>query len=127
MEHLSRRRWTRSTSFHKGGVDVLDRRDVGIATGIYLLAFSVYFLTYAGYPISDDERAMFASASSFQRIGAFTIHPLYHLDVKPGSANVGMFTTSGEMVPNYEPGQIFALVPWLWLSDRLGSGRFQYC
>ncbi|WP_448594858.1 ArnT family glycosyltransferase [Thermoflexus hugenholtzii] len=104
---------------------MFDRRDVGIATGIYLLAFSVYFLTYAGYPISDDERAMFASASSFQRIGTFTIHPLYHLDVKPGSANVGMFTTSGEMVPNYEPGQIVAIVPWLWLSDRLGTGRFQ--
>jgi hypothetical protein len=104
---------------------VFNRGDAGIATGIYLLAFSVYFLTYAGYPISDDERAMFASASSFQRIGTFTIHPLYHLDVKPGSANVGMFTTSGEMVPNYEPGQIAAIVPWLWLSDRLGTGRFQ--
>lgn len=101
------------------------RQDMGWAIGLWMLAFGVYFLTYAGYPISDDERALFASASSFQKIGRFTIHPLYYLDVKPGSANVGMYTVSGEMVPNYEPAQIIAMVPLLWLSDRLGTGRFQ--
>ncbi len=104
---------------------MITRRDLGWAIHLGALAFSVYFLTYAGYPISDDERAMFASASSFQKIRRFTIHPLYHLDVRPGSANVGMYTVSGEMVPNYEPAQIMAMVPLLELSDLLGTGRFQ--
>ncbi|WP_322798754.1 hypothetical protein [Thermoflexus sp.] len=104
---------------------MITRRDVGWAIGLWALAFSVYFLTYSGYPISDDERAMFVSASSFQKIGRFTIHPLYYLGVKPGSANVGMYTVAGEMVPNYEPGQILAMIPLLWLSDGLGTGRFQ--
>ncbi len=104
---------------------MITRRDLGWALGLWALAFSIYFLTYAGYPISDDERAMFASASSFQKIGRFTIHPLYYLDVKPGSANVGMYTISGEMVPNYEPAQMVAMAPLLWLSDLLRTGRFQ--
>lgn len=104
---------------------MITRRDVGWSLGLGMLAFAVYFLTYSGYPISDDERAMFASASSFQKIGRFTIHPLYYLDVKPGSANVGMYAVSGEMVPNYEPLQIVAMVPLLGLSDLLGTGRFQ--
>lgn len=104
---------------------MITRRDIGWAISLWALTFSVYFLTYAGYPISDDERAMFAAASSFQKIGRFTIHPLYYLDVKPGSANVGMYTVSGEMVPNYEPGQMVGIVPLLWLSDLLGTGRFQ--
>jgi hypothetical protein len=108
-----------------------NRRDAGIAIGIYLLAFSVYFLTYAGYPISDDERMMLASALRFQKILTFAIHSFYHPDASPEDEPGQMITFAPTfwLTPGFwlreRPGQTVAITPWLWLSDWLGTGRFQ--
>jgi len=107
---------------------MLDRRDIGIAIGIYLLAFSVYFLTYGGYPISNDERMMLASALRFQRILTLITHPSHHPDVPDVSPDLA-FAPYFWLTPGFwlgdRPGQTAAIIPWLWLSDRLGTGRFQ--
>ncbi len=110
---------------------MFNRRDAGIAIGIHLLAFSVYFLTYAGYPISNDEWMMLVSALRFQRIIAFVIHSFYHPDARPEDEPGQMITFAPTfwLTPGFwlreRLGQTIAITPWLWLSDRLGTGRFQ--
>lgn len=84
-----------------------DRR---IAIGAFFLALAVYTLTYVGAFKSNDERALFSGVDSFIKRGHFTINQIYW-----DYTNVGMLTSDGDMVPNYEPGQMVAAIPlYLW-------------
>lgn len=91
-----------------------DRR---IAVGIFFVVLAVYVLTYVGAFKSNDERAMFAGTDSFVKRGRFTVNPIYW-----DYTNVGMLTSRGDMVPNYEPAQMIATIPlYLW-GRALGAG-----
>ncbi len=79
--------------------------EAALALTVFLLVFGVLFLTYSGYPISDDERAIFAIASRWQR--------------------TGVFSTSNPFAGDEEPFAPLALLPWLWISDGLHVGRLQ--
>jgi len=84
-----------------------DRR---VAVGVFFLVFAMYVLTYTGAFKSNDERAMFSGADSFLKRGAFTTNQIYW-----DYTHVGMFTTNGDMVPNYEPAQMVLAIPlYLW-------------
>ncbi len=84
-----------------------DRR---VAVGIFFLALAVYFLTYTGAFKSNDERAMASGTDSFVKRGEFTVNQIYW-----DYTNVGMLTSRGDMVPNYEPAQMVLAVPlYLW-------------
>jgi|GEM_PF-974156 len=91
-----------------------DRR---IATGVFLLVLAVYIVTYNGAFKSNDERALFSGIDSFVKRGAFTTNQIYW-----DYTHVGVFTTAGDMVPNYEPAQMVAAIPlYLW-GRALGAG-----
>ena len=84
-----------------------DRR---IAAGIFFLVFALYVLTYVGAFKSNDERALFGGVDSFVKRGEFTVNQIYW-----DYTNVGMLTSQGDMVPNYEPAQMVAAIPlYLW-------------
>jgi len=87
------------------------------ATGIFFLVLGVYLFTYAGAFKSNDERAYFAGMDSFVKRGEFTANQIYW-----DYTAVGMLTTSGDMVPNYEPGQMVAPVPFYLWGRALGAG-----
>ncbi|MCB0076437.1 MAG: phospholipid carrier-dependent glycosyltransferase [Anaerolineales bacterium] len=81
-----------------------------LAAGIGLIVFALYLFSYVGAFKVNDERAMFAGMDSFVKRGEFTTNPIFW-----DYTNVGMLTRAGEMVPNYEPGQmIFAIPFYLW-------------
>ncbi len=87
------------------------------AIGIFFLVLGVYLFTYAGAFKSNDERAYFSGMDSFVKRGEFTANQIYW-----DYTAVGMLTTTGDMVPNYEPGQMVAPIPlYLW-GHGLGAG-----
>ena len=80
------------------------------AIGIFFLVLGVYLFTYVGAFKSNDERAYFSGMDSFVKRGEFTANQIYW-----DYTAVGMLTTAGDMVPNYEPGQMVAPIPlYLW-------------
>ena len=86
------------------------RDDRRVAIGIFFVVLAVYVLTYVGAFKSNDERALFSGTDSFVKRGEFTVNQIYW-----DYTNVGMLTSRGEMVPNYEPGQMVAAIPlYLW-------------
>jgi 4-amino-4-deoxy-L-arabinose transferase-like glycosyltransferase len=87
------------------------------AAGIFFLVLGVYLITYVGAFKSNDERAYFSGMDSFVKRGDFTANQIYW-----DYTAVGMLTTGGDMVPNYEPGQMLAPIPlYLW-GRALGAG-----
>jgi hypothetical protein len=92
-----------------------DRR---LAIGIFFLTLAVYLLTYDGSFYSNDERALFSGTDSFVKRGAFTTNQIYW-----DYTNVGMLTTSGDMVPNYEPAQMVLAIPFYIWGRALGAAE----
>src|SRR5512136_566766 len=81
-----------------------------LAVGIFFFVLAVYTLSYVGAFKSNDERALFSGTDSFVKRGDFTVNQLYW-----DYTHVGMRTTAGDMVPNYEPAQMIAAIPfYLW-------------
>jgi 4-amino-4-deoxy-L-arabinose transferase-like glycosyltransferase len=87
-----------------------------IAVGVFFVALAVYTLTYVGAFKSNDERALFSGVDSFVKRGQFTVNQIYW-----DYTNVGMVTSSGEMVPNYEPGQMALAIPFYLWGRALGA------
>ena len=87
-----------------------------VAVGIFFLVFAIYVLTYVGAFKSNDERALFAGTDSFVKRGEFTVNQIYW-----DYTNVGMLTSNGDMVPNYEPGQMVAAIPFYLWGRALGA------
>ena len=81
-----------------------------IAVGIFFVVLAAYIVTYNGAFKSNDERALFSGIDSFIKRGAFTTNQIYW-----DYTHVGVFTTGGDMVPNYEPAQMVVAIPlYLW-------------
>jgi 4-amino-4-deoxy-L-arabinose transferase-like glycosyltransferase len=80
------------------------------AAGVFFLVLGIYLVTYVGAFKSNDERAYFSGMDSFLKRGQFTANQIYW-----DYTAVGVLTTRGDMVPNYEPGQMVAPIPlYLW-------------
>ena len=80
------------------------------AAGVFFLVLGIYLITYVGAFKSNDERAYFSGMDSFVKRGQFTANQIYW-----DYTAVGVLTTGGDMVPNYEPGQMVAPIPlYLW-------------
>jgi hypothetical protein len=92
-----------------------DRR---LAVGVFFMALAVYLFTYHGNFYSNDERALFSGIDSFVKRGAFTTNQIYW-----DYTNVGMLTTAGDMVPNYEPAQMVAAIPFYLWGRALGAAE----
>ena len=92
-------------------------QDRSCAIGIFFLVLGIYLFTYVGAFKSNDERAYFSGMDSFVKRGEFTANQIYW-----DYTAVGMLTAAGDMVPNYEPGQMVAPIPlYLW-GRALGAG-----
>ena len=89
-----------------------------VAIGIFFLVFAIYVLTYVGAFKSNDERALFAGTDSFVKRGEFTVNQIYW-----DYTNVGMLTSTGDMVPNYEPRADGGGHPVLSLGTGVGRIR----
>ena len=87
-----------------------------LAVAIFFLALAVYTLTYVGAFKSNDERALFSGMDSFVKRGTFTVNQIFW-----DYTNVAMITSSGEMVPNYEPGQMVLAIPFYLWGRALGG------
>ncbi|MBI3960071.1 MAG: phospholipid carrier-dependent glycosyltransferase, partial [Chloroflexi bacterium] len=99
-----------STSQQNQPPPTLLRQERRLAVAIFFLALAVYTLTYVGAFKSNDERALFSGMDSFVKRGSFTVNQIFW-----DYTNVAMITDSGEMVPNYEPGQMVLAIPfYLW-------------
>ena len=84
--------------------------DKRLTVGLFFLVFAIYTFTYVGAFKSNDERALFSGIDSFVKRGEFTVNQIYW-----DYTNVGMLTSKGDMVPNYEPGQMLLGIPfYLW-------------
>lgn len=93
-----------------------NRRDHSVAIGIFFLVLAVYLLTYVGAFKSNDERALVSGIDSFVKRGEFTVNQIYW-----DYTNVGMLTSAGDMVPNYEPGQMVLAIPFYLWGRMLGA------
>ena len=77
--------------------------------------FSSSFWRYTSSPITARSKATtsarsFSGIDSFVKRGAFTTNQIYW-----DYTHVGVFTTGGDMVPNYEPAQMVVAIPlYLW-------------
>lgn len=95
---------------------IVPRADRRIAVGIFFLVLGVYLFTYVGAFKSNDERAYFSGMDSFVKRGEFTANQIYW-----DYTAVGMLTTTGDMVPNYEPAQMVAPIPFYLWGRALGA------
>ena len=93
-----------------------NQQDRRVAVGLFFLVFAVYALTYVGAFKSNDERALFSGTDSFVKRGEFTVNQIYW-----DYTNVGMLTSKGDMVPNYEPAQMVAAIPFYLWGRALGA------
>ena len=98
-----------------GETDMVGNRR--IAFGVFTLVLAVYILTYNGAFKSNDERALFSGTDSFVKRGDFTVNQIYW-----DYTHVGMLTTAGDMVPNYEPAQMALAIPFYLWGRLLGAG-----
>jgi hypothetical protein len=87
-----------------------------LAIGIFFFVLAVYTLTYVGAFKSNDERALFSGTDSFVKRGDFTVNQIYW-----DYTHVGMRTTTGDMVPNYEPAQMVMAIPFYLWGRTLGA------
>ncbi len=87
-----------------------------LAVAVFFLALAIYTLTYVGGFKSNDERALFAGMDSFVKRGSFTVNQIFW-----DYTNVAMITGQGEMVPNYEPGQMVLAIPFYLWGRALGA------
>jgi hypothetical protein len=87
-----------------------------LAVGIFFFVLAVYMLTYVGAFKSNDERALFSGIDSFVKRGDFTVNQIYW-----DYTHVGMRTMAGDMVPNYEPAQMVAAIPFYLWGRALGA------
>jgi hypothetical protein len=87
-----------------------------LAVGIFFFVLAVYTLSYVGAFKSNDERALFSGTDSFVKRGDFTVNQIYW-----DYTHVGMRTSDGDMVPNYEPAQMIAAIPFYLWGRALGA------
>ncbi len=87
-----------------------------VALGLFFLVLAVYLLTYSGSFKSNDERALFSGTDSFLKRGEFTTNQIYW-----DYTQVGVLTTNGDMVPNYEPAQMVLDIPFYLWGRALGA------
>jgi Dolichyl-phosphate-mannose-protein mannosyltransferase len=87
-----------------------------LAVGIFFFVLAVYTLSYVGAFKSNDERALFSGTDSFVKRADFTVNQIYW-----DYTHVGMRTTDGDMVPNYEPAQMIAAIPFYLWGSALGA------
>lgn len=92
-------------------------KNKNLAVGIFFFVMAIYVFTYVGAFKSNDERALFSGIDSFIKRGQFTVNQIYW-----DYTNVGMETATGEMIPNYEPGQMVLAIPWYLWGRWLGAG-----
>lgn len=92
------------------------RGDRRVALGVFFLVLAVYLLTYSGSFKSNDERALFSGTDSFLKRGEFTTNQIYW-----DYTQVGVLTTAGDMVPNYEPAQMVLDIPFYLWGRALGA------
>ena len=86
------------------------RQDRRVAAPLFFLVLAVYIVTYVGAFTSNDERALFSGTDSLVKRGEFTVNQIYW-----DYTNVGMETSEGNMVPNYEPAQMILAAPfYVW-------------
>ncbi len=90
-----------------------DRR---IAVGVFFVVLAAYIVSYNGAFKSNDERALFSGTASFVQRGEFTTNQIYW-----DYTHVGVFTTAGDMVPNYEPAQMVLAIPFYLWGRALGA------
>jgi hypothetical protein len=109
-------RLTGSGSRQVAGESGPEQRDRRLAVGIFFLVLAVYTLSYVGAFKSNDERALFSGTDSFLKRGDFTVNQIYW-----DYTHVGMRTTDGDMVPNYEPAQMIAAIPFYLWGRALGA------
>ena len=109
---------------NKLGAARLDRDNVSLsherwlAVGIFFLALAVYLFTYDGtFSSNNDERALFSGTDSLVRLGSLSINQMYW-----DYTNVGVMTARGDMVPNYEPGQMVLVTPFYLWGRALDAG-----
>jgi hypothetical protein len=91
-------------------------RDRRLALPLFFLVLAVYVFTYVGAFKSNDERALFSGTDSFVKRGEFTVNQIYW-----DYTNVGMLTSAGDMVPNYEPAQMLLAAPFYVWGRALGA------
>jgi 4-amino-4-deoxy-L-arabinose transferase-like glycosyltransferase len=106
------------TATRAGSQTAIDVRhgDRRVAPGIFFLVLAVYLLTYSGSFKSNDERALFSGTDSFLKRGEFTTNQIYW-----DYTQVGVLTTAGDMVPNYEPAQMVLDIPFYLWGRALGA------
>ena len=101
-----------------GSLRIIGQRDDRrIAVGIFFVVLAAYIVTYNGAFKSNDERALFSGIDSFIKRGAFTTNQIYW-----DYTHVGVFTTGGDMVPNYEPAQMVVAIPFYLWGRALAAG-----
>ncbi len=87
-----------------------------LAVAVFFLVLAVYVVTYVGAFKSNDERALFSGTDSFVKRREFTVNQIYW-----DYTHVGMRTATGDMVPNYEPAQMVAAIPFYLWGRALGA------
>ncbi len=91
------------------------------AAALFTILAALYFLTYSGYEISNDERILYDGVHSFAQHGNFWLG--YTNPLRPPADY-----PNGAPVPSLdsEPMQIFAATPLFWLAELLpGFGLMQ--
>jgi hypothetical protein len=96
-----------------------DRRDGGLALGLFALLFSVYLLTFSGVYHSSDEISMLVATDSLARRGAWDIELIRWMGEQQGS-----FGPDGHLYSRKGIGTTLAALPHYWLalqSAHLGN------
>lgn len=91
------------------------------AAALFVILSALYFLTYSGYEISNDERILYDGVHSFAQHGNFWLG--YTNPLRPPADY-----PNGAPVPSVdsEPMQIFAATPLFWLAELIpGFGLMQ--
>jgi len=96
-----------------------DRRDGGLALGLFALLFSTYLLTFSGIYHSSDEMSMLAVTDSLAPRGEWDIELLHWMGEQQGS-----FGPDGHLYSRKWIGTTLAALPHYWLalqSSHLGN------
>ena len=78
------------------------------------LFFTIYLTVYSGDFLSNDERALFASANGLAMRGSPTANPFFW---QP--KGVVRLNTEGDIIANFEPGQVILSAPLMFLARFL--------
>ena len=94
-------------------------RKIALGFSIFILLTGIYILFYSGYPLSVDEVNIFDSVNSFVERGTLARTITYH---QGGEFDV---TQPPQLEPVYEPMQIIAAAPLLWIAHQIPDiGQF---